>query len=183
VYQTTLTRPCWGSPKKTRLEQWLLSKKDSAKFKLIFSEVGWTANFNAEHSLANGRWSQYQTERAEILAFIRANNIRGVVLLSGGAHASYVVQIPGNTTLYELSASPLGFNDITDFGSKGTVFLDDSPDQVRFQGGRIASFGESQFGYVTIDTTLATPLLVCEMYQVNSDGKQLVFTQKIPLSA
>lgn len=172
-----------GIIQKTRLQQWLLAKKTSAKFKLIFSEVGWTVNFNAEHAQVNGRWSHYETERTEILSFIRANDIPGVVLLSGGAHASYVVQISGNTTLYELSASPLAFNDVTDFGNKGTVFLDDGPDRVLFQGGRVASFGESQFGLVTIDTTLSTPLLVCDMYQVNQDGKQLAFRHQISLTA
>lgn len=169
-----------GIIQKTRLQQWLLAKRDSAKFKLIFSEVGWTANFNAEHAKVNGRWSNYLTERAELVSFIRANGIRGVVLLSGGAHASYVVQINGS--LFEFSASPLAFNDVTDFGSKGTVFLDEGPDQVMFQGGRVASFGESQFGLVSVDTTASPPVLSCDLYQVNAEGKNKVYTQRIPLN-
>lgn len=55
------------------------------------------------------KWTDFPTERQELLDFIRAYKINGVMFLTGDRHQSEIIKMerPGTYTLYDITASPL----------------------------------------------------------------------------
>lgn len=55
------------------------------------------------------KWTDFPAERQELLDFIRAYKINGVLFLTGDRHHSEVIKMdrPGTYTLYDITASPL----------------------------------------------------------------------------
>jgi alkaline phosphatase D len=87
-----------GAAQKRWLFDGLLSS--SALFKFVATSV-------AMYGGGSDRWDGYPKERAELLRFIAANNIRGVVFLSADLHYAAVIKIPGKNGLKEIAAGPL----------------------------------------------------------------------------
>lgn len=87
-----------GPSQKRWLFDGLLSS--SALFKFVATSV-------ALYGGGSDRWDGYPKERAELLRFIAANNVRGVVFLSADMHYAAVIKIPRTKGLKEIAAGPL----------------------------------------------------------------------------
>jgi len=92
-------------------KEWLLSAiaKSSAVFKFIATAVTMDGG-------GSDRWDGYPKERAEILRFINARKIPGVVFLSADLHYAAITRIRRGGGLRDVAAGPLGapLNRITD---------------------------------------------------------------------
>lgn len=92
-----------GATQKADLKAWLSAS--TAKFKFLVSSVPW----NDFGTTGSDAWGGFKAERAEIFNYIKANNIRGVVLLSGDQHWSGAFKLddiaPYN--LYEFMPTPI----------------------------------------------------------------------------
>jgi alkaline phosphatase D len=92
-------------------KEWLLSgiAKSSAVFKFIATAVTMDGG-------GSDRWDGYPKERAEILRFINARKIPGVVFLSADLHYAAITKIRNGGGLRDVAAGPLGapLNRITD---------------------------------------------------------------------
>ena len=55
------------------------------------------------------KWSRFPTEYAEMMDFLKENNINGVVFLTGDRHHSEIIKVdrPGTYSLYDITVSPL----------------------------------------------------------------------------
>jgi alkaline phosphatase D len=53
------------------------------------------------------RWDGYPAERAELLRFIKAKRITGVVFLSADLHYAAVTSVPNSHGLKDITAGPL----------------------------------------------------------------------------
>lgn len=83
-------------------KQWLFDGllSSSALFKFVATSV-------PLYGGGGDRWDGYPKERAELLRFIAANNVRGVVFLSADMHYAAVIKIPRTNGLKEIAAGPL----------------------------------------------------------------------------
>lgn len=85
-------------------------KESKASFKLLVSGSGWTK----AKGEGGDSWASFTHERDSLFAFIRDNDISGVLLLSGDTHCGELNVIPfsqqGGYDLYDLVSSPLGQN-------------------------------------------------------------------------
>jgi len=100
-------------PDKTMLGEaqmeWLKEelKNSPAPFKLLVSGSGWSK----AKGPTGDAWSAFLTERDALFAFIRDEQIDGVVLLSGDTHVAEANCIPfseqGGYDMYDLTSSPL----------------------------------------------------------------------------
>lgn len=89
-----------GSEQKADVKEWLSSSR--ATFKILLSSVP-VHDFGAERRDA---WAAFASERTELLEFIGANNITGVVILSGDQHWSSLVR-HDPYDVWEFNATPL----------------------------------------------------------------------------
>jgi len=96
-------------------KKWLLEglNASSALFKFVATSV----------TMAGGggdRWDGYPKERAEILRFIAANKLHGVVFLSADMHYAGITKIPKGYGLKDITAGPLAapLNRITNSAAK-----------------------------------------------------------------
>lgn len=89
-------------------------------------------------------WAQFETERTELLDFIRTARIEGVVFLSGDRHMSELIRIdrPGQYPLYDFTSSPLTAGTAAPRGPEqanphrvaGTLLVEHSFGRLRFEG-------------------------------------------------
>jgi len=87
-----------GAAQKRWLFDGLLSS--SALFKFVATSVPLNGG-------GSDRWDGYPNERTELLRFIAANKIRGVVFLSADLHYAAVTKVPRTKGLKEIAAGPL----------------------------------------------------------------------------
>ncbi len=89
--------------------QWLKDelKSSDGVFKVLVSGSGWTS----AKGEGGDSWAAFLHERNALFEFIRTNDIRGVVLLSGDTHVGELNAIPwsekGGYDFYDLVSSPL----------------------------------------------------------------------------
>jgi alkaline phosphatase D len=94
-----------NGPAKTMLgaeqQRWLTGalKASTATFKFVVSSVPFLLPGGADE------WAKYPAERDELLAFLRRERIRNVVILSGDFHVAYEQERGG---LHEFLAGPIG---------------------------------------------------------------------------
>jgi len=83
-------------------KKWLLARlrASRASFKFIATAVPFT-------NPGYDRWGGFPLERDEILAFILANDIQGVVFLGGDVHYAAVATVPGGRGIKEFMTGPL----------------------------------------------------------------------------
>lgn len=125
-----------GARQKAELKTWLLGS--TAPFKLVLSSV-------PLHEFGQRRpdsWSGYAAERAELLEFVRATGIGGVVFLSGDQHWSSLVR-HDPYGVWEFNATPLASH----------VYGGPLPSDPRLA---LAYNGSPAFGIVDVDTSGAT---------------------------
>ena len=89
-------------------------------------------------------WAEFETERTELLDFIRDARVEGVVFLSGDRHRTELIRIerPGAYPLYDLTSSPLTAGIAAPRDAEkdhphrvaGTLLVEHSFAQLRFEG-------------------------------------------------
>jgi alkaline phosphatase D len=89
-------------------------------------------------------WAEYETERTELLDFIRDRRVEGVLFLSGDRHRTELIRIqhPGTYPLYDFTSSPLTAGTAAPRGAEadnphrvpGTLLVEHSFAQLRFEG-------------------------------------------------
>jgi alkaline phosphatase D len=136
---------------------WLKEKLGQARgtFKVICSSVPWDFRTKGD---SLDTWNGFPEEHEEILAFIEANRIEGVVLMSADRHRSdaWKISRDGGYDLYEFNSSRLTNQHVHPTMEKqGAIFSYNKP---------------QSFGLVTFDTTLADPQVTYEV--VNIDGEK-----------
>jgi phosphodiesterase/alkaline phosphatase D-like protein len=138
-----------GSIQKADLERWLSTS--TAKFKFIVSSVAFNDFATTCSSTEHDAWCAYRTERSEIFDYIRANGIRGVVLVSGDQHWSGAFRLNAISPyhLYEFMPTPLGIGNRT-----ATTSTDP---QILFKDDQHRVFGK-----FTIDTTVSPARLTVD---------------------
>ena len=94
-------------------------------------------------------WKSFQRERDEILDFIEANDVQGVILISGDRHFTAAYQVRGR--FLEVTSGPIGGNVAGAGRSQEMIFAQDK--------GRFYSVFD-------LDTTGEEPKVVLEVYRV-----------------
>lgn len=127
----------------------------SAPFKVIVSGSGWSA---AKGS-GGDSWASYRTERDALFDWIMANDVAGVVLVSGDTHVGELNCIPrsdaGGYDLYDLVSSPLA-------QLPETSWMNRRP-ELRIRN----VFARSEnFGVLDIDATRADPTLRFTLFDI-----------------
>ncbi len=135
-------------------KKWLYAKLKTAKgtFKVICSPVPWT--FKAKGA-SGDTWNGFQTERNEIFAFLTAEKIDGVILLSADRHRSDVWKItrPDGYALYEFESSRL------------TNIHVHAP-----QPGSLFSYNKkNSYGQLTFDTTKSDPTVTYKIFSIDDE--------------
>jgi len=132
-------------------------KNSTAPFKLLIAGGGWSK----AKGTAMDSWAAFLTERNEIFSFIHANQISGVVLLSGDTHFGELNAIPwsenGGYDFYDLVSSPLAQN-------TSSAYINQEP-ELRI---RTPYSGSTNFGVVDFDMKAKIPSL--EFQLVNVQG-------------
>jgi alkaline phosphatase D len=139
-------------------KKWLLDglSSSSALFKFVGTSV-------VMYGGGSDRWDGYPKERNEILRFIAAEKLRGVVFLSGDLHYAAVSLIPRGKGVKEITAGPLAapMNVITN----GTV--------KRFEFFSNKTFN---FAKITVDPTLQPSYALVEFFD---ERNNLMYQTKI----
>jgi alkaline phosphatase D len=99
----------WGERQLNWLKQSLLNTKAKPGYKLKFIVTGGQVIQSAVKSARSETHELYRREREELIDFIKANGITGVVFLTGDVHhtALYRRQLTDTQWIYELTSSPL----------------------------------------------------------------------------
>jgi alkaline phosphatase D len=128
-----------GDQQKADLKEWLTTS--TAKFKFIASSVQWS-----DHQVVPLRkddaWDGFRTEREEILDFVNANGVDGVMLLSGDAHWPGVIR--HSHGIIEFQTTPVGVSPPAPPPS-----VEGAPDVLFAQGQK------NVFGRFDVDTTVS----------------------------
>jgi len=139
-------------------KKWLLDglSSSTALFKFVGTSV-------VMYGGGSDRWDGYPKERNEILRFIAAKNLRGVVFLSGDLHYAAISLIPRGKGVKEITAGPLAapMNVITN----GTV--------KRFEFFSNKTFN---FAKITVDPTLQPWYALVEFFD---EQNNLMYQTKI----
>jgi alkaline phosphatase D len=149
-----------GARQKQDLKSWLLASR--ATFKFLVSTVPW----NDFATTGNDSWRGFTTERTELYNFIRANDIQGVVLLSGDQHyiiVNRLTAIAPDYTLYEFSPTPLN-------ASLRPAPTSSDP-QILFKRDQVKNYG-----FFAVDTTTSPATIEFRAYDLNN---AVVFTRTI----
>ena len=136
--------------------QWLKQQLTAARgtFKVICSSVPWDFRTKGD---SLDTWNGYQREHEEILSFIEAQKIEGVLLISADRHRSDAWKISRSRgyDLYEFNSSRLTNQHVhPTMESQGAIFSYNKP---------------QSFGLVTFDTTLADPQVTYEVVNIDGD--------------
>jgi len=144
-------------------KKWLYAKLKAAKgtFKVICSSVPWT--FKAKGK-SGDTWNGFQEERNEIFAFLAAEKIDGVILLSADRHRSDVWKLarPDGYALYEFESSRL------------TNIHVHAP-----QSGSMFSYNaKNSYGQLTFDTTKSDPTVTYKIFSIDDELKHTLTVKK-----
>ncbi|HRA18749.1 MAG TPA: alkaline phosphatase D family protein [Flavobacteriales bacterium] len=158
-----------GSVQLAALKSWLLTNKTAFKVKVICTSTpmhGYAANtggdsFGGQYDTfqvptgANG----YRTERNDIWDYIDANQIPGVIALSGDQHWSGAFKTThAGRARYEFTSSPLNQSG-ADFLTPVAVTADPTNGPVFFKYN-----GANNVGVVTIDTSVSPATVSFQLY-------------------
>lgn len=127
-------------------------KASKAKFIILSSGTMWSDYM----SKAKDSWGSWDVPgRDEIYAFIEANRIGGVLLVSGDRHGArgFTVTRPSGFTLHEFEAATLG-------GVPGPpAFAPDQSSQIYGYTGKVKAFGEFSFDLAAPDPAVTFRLI------------------------
>ena len=147
-----------GTAQMAHLKNWL--KNNSAKFKFILFSTS-TSDTNTS---PGDTYVSYKSERKDLYDFMKLNNIKNVLVLSGDQHQMTVNKnlISPTHAYYEFNATPFGSNPIGTGSFSG-------PDLVCKD-----TVGGYRYGFVNVDTTLGTPQVNWKGYRVVNGGADVV---------
>jgi Phosphodiesterase/alkaline phosphatase D len=134
------TKTMLGAAQLAWLKRELLASR--ARVKFIASGSEWQRNSHLDS------WTSFAREREELFAFLRDENISGVILLSGDRHFTAGYQIDGR--FLEITAGPLGSKNYPS-ANLPDMFLN-------LPLGKMGAV-------LDIDTTLADPKVALEVYR------------------
>lgn len=148
-----------GDVQMAAFKRWLLESQ--AAFKIIVSSVPFTINFSV-----NGKdtWQAFQEERDSILQFIKENNIKNVVVLSGDRHEVAVTKFPGD--VIEFSTSP-----VLQFYSPIETYKETGEDKKVFTW----RYGNIKWAAVEVDRDAQGAFLKYSLYVNDVSGKTMLF--------
>ncbi|WP_068130607.1 alkaline phosphatase D family protein [Roseimaritima ulvae] len=149
-------------------KQWLKDQLTEARgtFKVICSSVPWDFRTKGD---SRDTWNGYKQEHEEILSFIEAKNIEGVVLMSADRHRSdaWKLSRPNGYDLYEFNSSRLTNQHIHPTMEKQ---------------GAIFSFNKPQsFGLVSFDTTAEDPQVTYEVVDIDGNKPHAITVHRSEL--
>jgi alkaline phosphatase D len=134
----------------SRQKEWLLEglARSSAGFKIIATPVPF-------YGAGRDRWEGFPRERADIMEWIEAKNITGVVFISADLHYAVVARLPGPLGVKEVVTGPLA-SQVNLFGigySRNVEFF----------------FNETfNYGLITIDPKVSPPQMLLEILDENN---------------
>ena len=137
---------------------WVLDQlsASTATFKFLVSGSGWSNESSSD------AWGAYTEEQVVILEHIAAEEIEGVVLISGDVHRSEFRVLPGGTggySLPEIISSPIA-------NTTGSCHA--TNDYIHTDGGEACYPDRSgvnpSYVIVDVDTSLADPTVTAEMF-------------------
>jgi alkaline phosphatase D len=165
VPSTDTTSSMLGEAQWTWLEGQL---RQPAEVRLLVSSIQVIAE---EHGWE--KWANLPHERTRLLQLLRDTQANGVILLSGDRHLAEISRLDGDSP--EAIGYPL--YDVTSSGlNRGGGGSDDEPNRHRISAG---NFRRNNFGKITIDWTLADPLI---SLQVLDDSGELALRYDVRLS-
>ena len=146
---------------------WLLNalKQSNATFKVLASPVPWSFDTKGE---SRDTWNGFRDERDEILGFLQANRIDGVVLIAADRHRSDARRIDRESgyPLYEFESSRLT-NMHSHALTSGTIFgYNEKP----------------SFGLLSFDTTKADPTVTYEIISIDNETVHILTLQESEIS-
>ena len=102
-------KTAWGDRQFNWLKQSLLHSKALRNYRFKFIVTGGQVIQTAVKTMRSESHELYRREREELIDFIKANNITGVVFLTGDVHHTGLYRRPLSETqsIYELTSSPL----------------------------------------------------------------------------
>lgn len=134
-----------GSQQLSRIKEWLLHANATSTWKLILTSVPISANWKYQRQ---DTWTCCLDERRELFQFIKRNNIRNVLFLSGDRHIVGVTRFP--QTLFpetiEFSVSPI--NQFTLFDAYREM-----PDAEGDQRVYSTAMSTVNWGWLSLDST------------------------------
>jgi phosphodiesterase/alkaline phosphatase D-like protein len=151
-----------GATQKADVKAWLSSS--TAPFKFLVSSVPW----NNYGTTGSDSWRGFTTERAELFNYIRNNNIRGVVLISGDQHWSGAFRMTSFTPyrFYEFMPTPIfvGNRPMPPDTNPEILFKDDT---------------HKVFAVFDVDATVSPARLTVEYFDTNTNASlyRLTITQ------
>lgn len=109
--QPNLHKAYWGPEQMQWLQDALLQSRASFKFIVNGNQV---LNINCRHEALH----RYPAEMDELLQFLRSNDVRGVVFLTGDRHFTELIRYDAGMPypLYEITSSPLSSRPYTTIG-------------------------------------------------------------------
>jgi alkaline phosphatase D len=133
---------------------WLLKtlNESTATFKIIASSVPWASGTKPG---SKDTWDGFPQEREEIFSFIETNKVEGMLFLSADRHRSDIWEIDRSTgyNFYDLMSSRL-----TNMHTHGEM------------SGAIYSYNKKcSFGQLSIDTSIADPSILYEVYSIDDE--------------
>lgn len=126
--------------------RWLIDSVSSSYATFKFICIG-NQVLNNGPSPGIEAYSLYAEEHAELLAGLKAENVRGVIFLTGDRHAAELTKMdrPGTYPLYDVTTSPLtsgtsdrGLKDKNTFRVEGTLLIERNFALLRFTGPKSA---------------------------------------------
>jgi len=156
-----------GKNQKEKLKNWLLH--DPSKFKFMASPIAWTSRLNVTDG-----WSNFLTEREEIMSFISDNDIRGVVLLSTHALGALVQAPPRTGRVWCFSSACHSFVQGKVYTLRGPDVMHPTQkyeirDTTLFTSDLFNGYA-MYFGSVIVDTTVEDPWYEVAIYGYTIDG-------------
>ncbi len=149
-------RSALGAVQKTWIKEQLRASR--AAFKVVASGQTWTD----EKGPGGESWEAFAEERAELIRFIREENIGGVLLLSGDNHVGELNCLPeserGGYDVFELSSSPLA-------QEPAVSWLNYRP----IARIRQVYFGGSNFGLLSFDCSQSDPTVSITLHDTEGN--------------
>jgi len=164
-----------GSTQKQALKDWMMANNASNPnaWSFICTPVAFTTNIDCGNN-QDDCWQSYSSERQEIIDFLA--DYDNVVILSGGEHFSYAVEVGAG--LWEFSTSPMGaYPEVTQDPFKTT------DDVKRWIGDEdISAFGgfSTWISIIDVDSTVSPPTIVVTYYHGDTvKSKEEVYSIKL----
>ena len=149
---------------------WLKDQLTAATgtFKVICSSVPWDFRTKGD---SLDTWNGFKEEHEDILSFIEANKVEGILLMSADRHRTdaWKISRPNGYDLYEFNSSRLTNQHIhPTMQNAGAIFSYNDP---------------QSFGLVTFDTTADDPVATYEVVNINGEKPHSLTVKRSELNS